>query len=131
MRLALPVAALPWLFVPALAHAQRLGGGGDLNISLGRIVAALLLCLVVAGAAALILKRGGGRIDVTAFRSMFARSIATRRIEIIESRRVSQHADLALVRCDGQEYLILCSAQQQQLLRQSPLDGAVTAPEAS
>jgi hypothetical protein len=57
-------------------------------------------------------------------RRLFAALPTARRIEVIESRRVSQHADLCLVRCDGEEYLILSSAQQQQILRGGAAAGA-------
>jgi hypothetical protein len=46
---------------------------------------------------------------------------ADQRIRVIESRRISQHADLCLVRCDNVDYVILSSAQQQQLLRETPV----------
>lgn len=109
---------------PALASAGRLGGGGSLNISLTRIVLALLLCVMIAGLAALALKRSGGRIDLTMFRRMFASLPSQRRIEVIETRRVSQYADVCLLRCDGREYLLLCAQHQQTVLREGPVEPA-------
>ncbi|MEI9851958.1 MAG: hypothetical protein WDN24_15250 [Sphingomonas sp.] len=106
----------------------RLGGGGALDISLTRVVLALLLCLMLAALAALLLKRGGGRIDLAALRRLAAKLPVERRIQVIETRRISQHADLCLLRCDGEEYLILCSAQQQSVLRRTPAgEGAAAA----
>jgi hypothetical protein len=105
---------------PALAHAGRLGGGGELNISLTRIVTALLLCLMLAALAVLLLKRSGGKFDLAAIRRLIVRAPADRRITVIETRRVSQHADVCLLRCDGRDYLILCAAQQQTVLRDTP-----------
>jgi len=108
------------LWVPAaLAQPGRLGGGGSLNLSLTRIVMSLILCLVLAGLAALALKRGGGRIDVKRLRGLIAALPAQRRVEVLETRRVSQHADVCLLRCDGREYLILCAQQHQLVLRES------------
>ena len=121
-RLIRLVSILPLLLAasPALASAGRLGGGGTLNISLTRIVMALLLCLMLAALAALLIKRSGGKVDVTALRRLFAKLPVQRRIEIVETRRVSQYADVCLLRCDGREYLILCAQQQQTILRDAP-----------
>lgn len=107
---------------PALAQPGRLGGGGGgVDVSLTRIVSALVLCLMLAVLAVLLLKRNGGKIDLPAVRGLFARMpVAARRIEVIETRRVSQHAEVCLLRCDGRDYLILCAQQQQTVLREGP-----------
>ena len=105
-----------WLMSAAPA---RLAGGGTLDLSLTRIVSALLLCLVLAAVAAVLLKRGGGRVDLSAFRAL--RHVrAQPRIEGVESRRISAHADVCLIRCDGRDYLILSSAAAQQVLNRGP-----------
>ncbi|MCX8475469.1 MAG: flagellar biosynthetic protein FliO [Sphingomonas sp.] len=100
-----------------------------MDVSLTRIVMALVLGTMLAVLAALAIKRGGGRFDMAVVRRLFVALPTERRIHVIESRRVSQHADLCLVRCDGEEYLILSSAQQQQILRtgvpaDAPSEGA-------
>jgi len=113
--------ALLAMSAPAWAEG-RLGGGGALDLSLTRIVTALILCLMLAVLAALLIKRAGGRIDLAVLRRGFASALpAARRIDIIESRRMSVHADICLVRCDSREYLILCSAQQQTVIRETDL----------
>lgn len=103
----------------AFAQPGRLGGGGTLNLSLTRIVMALILCLMLAVLAAFALKRGGGRVDLSRLRGLVRTLPAERRIEVLETRRVSQYADICLVRCDGREYLFLCAPQQQTVLRES------------
>lgn len=109
---------------PALAQAGRLGGGGSVDVSLTRIITALILCLMLAALAALLLKRSGGKIDVPALRGLFAQMpVAPRRIQVIETRRVSQYADVCLLRCDGRDYLILSAQQQQTVLRDAPTIG--------
>lgn len=95
------------------AAPARLGGGAALDVSLTRIVVALLLCLTLAVLAVVLVKRGGGRLTLP--------TRAERRIAVVESRRISPHADLCLLRCDGQEYVILSSATGQQVLRQGPV----------
>jgi hypothetical protein len=112
--------ALPCLFSAAPALAQRLGGGGGVDVSLTRIAMALILCLMIAALAVLLLKRNGGRIDLPAFHRLVPAARPARRIDVIETRRVSQYADVCLLRCDGREYLILCAQQQQTLLREAP-----------
>ena len=111
------VAVATFSATPALA--QRLGGGTASDISVGRIVAALVLCVIAAVLAILLLKRGGGRIDFAGLTS-FRKLAVARRIDVVETRRISQHADLCLVRCDGQDYLILTAQGQQSVLREGP-----------
>ena len=119
----------PAMSSPALAQTAHLGGGGELNLSLTRIVSALILCVMVAALAALALKRGGGRVDLSRMRGLLSTLPAKRRIEPIETRRISQYADLCLVRCDGQEYLILSSQQQQLVLKSPEAAPSAEAPE--
>lgn len=108
----------------AWAGAARLGGGGGLDLSLTRILLSLMLCLGIAASVIVLLKRNGGRINANALRGLLARGLpADQRIRVIESRRISVHADLCVVRCDDVEYVILCSAQQQQLIREQPAVG--------
>jgi len=118
--------ALPLLLAPLPAAAQHLGGGGTLDVSLTRIVTALILCLMVAAFAVLLLKRSGGKIDLAAIRRTFVSLPTQRRIEIVETRRASQYADICLLRCDGREYLILCAPQQQTVLREQAVSEAAS-----
>lgn len=127
MRLRLAGLAIWFLncAAPALGSPHRLGGGGGgVEVSLTRIIMALVLGTMLAVLAALLIRRSGGRPDLKALRRLFTSLPSMRRIQVIESRRVSQHADLCLVRCDGTEYLILTSAQQQQIVRTSALPDA-------
>ncbi len=122
-RLIAPLAAL-LAASPALAQAGHLGGGGAVDVSLTRIVLALILCVMVAVLAVLLLKRSGGKVDLAAIGRLFVKLPVQRRIEVIETRRVSQYADVCLVRCDAREYLILCAPQQQTVLREASSTGA-------
>lgn len=126
MRLRLAGLAIWFLncAAPAFGSPHRLGGGGGVEVSLTRVIMALVLGTMLAVLAALVLRRSGGRPDLKALHRMFTSLPSIRRIQVIESRRVSQHADLCLVRCDGTEYLILTSAQQQQIVRTTALPDA-------
>lgn len=108
--------ALAFPLFPALAAAPRLGGGESLNVSLGRMIAAILICIVVALLAALLLRQRGGKINLAA---LFARmELRPRAIEVVETRRLSPHADICLVRHGGQEYLLLLLAGGARILRE-------------
>lgn len=108
---------------PVAARAQNaaqphLGGGGALDISLGRIIASLVICLIVAVLAILLIRQRGGRGDLAA---MFARmQPQVRAIEVVETRRLSPHADICLVRHDGRDYLLVLQQGSMQVLRDAP-----------
>jgi flagellar biogenesis protein FliO len=105
------------LIQTAAAHPARLGGGAAVEVPVLRIVVALILCAMVAVLAALWLKRRGGWLRVPSLRAG---------IEVVESRRLGQHADLSLVRVQGREYAILCGPHQHRILSSAalPVPGA-------
>ena len=102
------------------AHAQRLGGGGAApDISVVRIFAALLLCLAAAFAVALLIRSRKGALPSLRMEWLRGGMASSRRIKIVETRRASAHADVCLVQCDGEEYLVLCGPSAQTVLRWS------------
>ena len=103
---------------PALASTHRLAGGGDIGVSLGRIVAALLICIIVAVLAALLLRQRAGHQDLARLFTRF--DLRARAIEVVETRRLSPHADICLVRYDGKDYLVLLMAGATQVLSEAP-----------
>jgi len=111
---------------PVAARAQNaaqphLGGGGSLDISLGRIIASLVICIIIAVLAILLIRQRGGRGDLAA---MFARlQPQARAIEVVETRRLSPHADICLVRHDGRNYLLVLQQGSMQVLRDEPTSG--------
>jgi hypothetical protein len=114
--------ALLLLIVPAAAHASpsRLGGGGDLSISIWRIAIAFIICAAAAFITILFIRRraGGGSVRL----SWNGLPLRNRRIEVIETRRLSTHADISLVRENGREYLLLLFAGGSQILREQVAD---------
>ncbi|HEX4695789.1 hypothetical protein [Sphingomonas sp.] len=98
--------------------AGRLGGGGAVDVPLGRIVFAFVLCIAVAGLAILLIRQRMGKADLAAW----LRGVAPRKgaIEIVEVRRIGMHADIGVVRYDGQEFLLLLHAQRPHVLREGP-----------
>lgn len=113
---------------PVFAQPGRLGGGGALNLSLTRIVMSLILCLMLAALAAFALKRSGGRFDLKRMGGLIAKLPVQRRVEVVETRRASQYADICLIRCDGREYLVLSSQQQHLVLRETECPAPTFAP---
>ena len=107
---------------PALATAGRLGGGQPLEVSLGRIVAALVICIIIAVLAVLLIRQRSGKIDLHA---LFGRlQVRPRAIEVVETRRLSPHADICVIRHSGREYLLLLLAGDARILREEPVEGA-------
>jgi hypothetical protein len=103
---------------PALA--QVIGKGGDDGISLWRVVAAFLFCCLLAACAAILLKKrfGGG---ASLLRLPFSQD---RRLQLVESLRLSHQVDLCLVRCDGDELLVAASAAGVVLLNKRGVAGS-------
>jgi hypothetical protein len=105
---------------PAWAGGGRLGGGQPLEVSLGRIVSALVICIIIAVLAVLLIRQRSGKIDLHA---LFGRlQMRPRAIEVVETRRLSPHADICLIRNAGREYLLLLLAGNAQVLREEPAE---------
>ncbi len=107
----------------ASALAQKLGQGGDDDISIWRVVAALLLCMVLAVAGAYVLKSGAVRGLPT-----FSLAKRARRLQLVESLRIGSQVDLCIVTCDGRELLVASSAHGADLLAHLPLAETIVAP---
>lgn len=117
------LAALQAVASAAQSHAGRLGGGGAVDISLGRIIISFLICVIIAALAILLIRQRSGRIDLA---SLFARMEPRKReIEVVETRRLSPHADLCVVRQGGREYLLVLQQASAQVLR----DQAIVTPD--
>ncbi len=109
--------ALLLIAAPAAAAAGRLGGGQPLEVSLGRIVSALVICIIVAILAVLLIRQRSGKIDLNAW---FGRlQVRPRAIEVVETRRLSSNADICLVRHGGREYLLLLLAGDARILSEA------------
>lgn len=113
------ILALGMLATAARAAAPRLGGGGDVDVSLGRIVIAFVICIIVAVLAILLIRQRGGKVDLA---RLFARlEPRAREIEVIETRRLNPHSDICLVRHDDREYLLVLQQGATQILRERDL----------
>jgi hypothetical protein len=98
----------------ATTAAGHLGGGG-VDIPVGRILISLIACLMIAALAILFLRQKGGKdLRLTLGRLSPRRGA----IEVVETRRLSLHGDICLVRHDGREYLLLVQAGDSRILRE-------------
>jgi hypothetical protein len=113
---------------PGIASAARLGGGEPLDISWGRIVAALFLSLLVAIVAILLIRKRGGSVKLPFLLGRM--ELRTRAIHVVETRRLSQHADICLVRHGDCEYLLLLLAGGARILSRKLIEAAPEAEEA-
>lgn len=109
----------------ATAHMmQTLGTGEVPDVPITKILVSLLLSIGLVILVTVFLKRyrtGAG------FSSMLntvrpAGKNAARRITIIETRRLSQHADICLLESGDTEYLLVVSASQATVLARHSLD---------
>ncbi len=117
----LPAAALLLAYPAAAGAAARgaLGGGSDLSVSLWRIVAAIFVCSLAALLLALLLRAREATGSLAKLVQPLA--IRTRAIDVIETRRLSPHADISVVQHNGREYLILLMAGAANILSVAPV----------
>lgn len=96
-------AAFP-LLAAAPALAQRLGQGTGSEVPVWRVLGALALCLALAVGAAYVLRRRlGGSTPLTLGRG--------RRLQLVETLRLSHQVDICLIACDGAEFLVAAAPQ--------------------
>ncbi len=126
--LALPLG----LFIaPAqVASAQELGGARSIDIPIAQIFAGLILCSLAAFAIALLMKRRSGR-PLPSFRAMLrvgATQSTRDSIMVLETRRVSPHADACRFTSGGREYLVVITANSCTVVSDRPQYTATDIP---
>lgn len=122
---------LLWFVAASPAGAQTLAGGASPDISFVRIAFALIICVVAAFFAIIWLHRHGATSPHADWLASFATSLRKQpRIRVIETRKISSHADMCLAECDTTQYLLLCTAAGATVLATSPVP-MVDAGEAS
>ncbi len=84
-------------------NAQTLGGGaGGAELPWWRVVGALGVCLVLAVGLVVLLRR---RLGVPAA----GPGRSARRLQLLETVRLSHQTDICLLRCDGEEMIVAAS----------------------
>jgi flagellar biogenesis protein FliO len=95
--------------------AQQLGrGSADTDFSLWRVFAAIAFLAVLAGIAWALVRARGRPLQLF-------KPITERRIEIVETARISTQASLCLARFDGAEYLVAVTPGGATLLEKRPV----------
>lgn len=105
---------------PAPLYAQQLGGGGAPEVSIVRIVGALFICLLLAVLAIFYLKHRSGRPIAFKLGGLVG---ASGEVEVRETRRLTVHHHVSLVRHAGREYLLLLSPGDSLLLGERDAPG--------
>ena len=106
----MPPAAALAVAAASRAGAQTLGGGGGgADISVWRVLGALVFCLLLAAGAAFAM-RARLRGALPAFKGQ------SRRLRLVESLRLSHQTDLCVVDLDGRELLIAATPHGTTLL---------------
>lgn len=115
---------------PLAAATHRLGSGDTMGISAIRVVGTLVFCLLLAAALILLLKRMQTGADdnlINRLRMFVPAKLPAGRIAVLETRRISTHADLCLMRTTDREFAVIVSANYAQILSDNPVtDGSDT-----
>ncbi|OCC22928.1 hypothetical protein MB02_14270 [Croceicoccus estronivorus] len=105
------------------AAASGLGTAGEPAIPWLRIGLSLAFCVALAAGAILALRRHQGRLDFSRLSHA-----PRRRIEVIETRRISPHGDVCLMHCEGHAYLIAVGQGHALVLDKQPVSPMEKAP---
>ncbi len=96
-------------FFDASASAEALSTAQPLDLHLGRLIIVLLLCIALAIAAVFILKRASSAGKPSPFNGPWLQKLGRPAVTILESRRISVHADVCRLAYAGREYLVVVS----------------------
>lgn len=98
------IAVIVWsVAFPSFALAQRLGQGSDVQVPWWRLIATLILCIGLAVGGAYALK--------ARLRGAPALNNGARRLELVETLRLSHQIDICLLKC-GDRALIVAATPQ-------------------
>lgn len=109
--------------IPFQAHAEGLATGQSYEVPILRLTVGLILCVLLAFIASISLKKikNGTALNLKTAFPIKTKHGLHNYINIIETRRLSPHADVASFICEDKEYLVLLSAGHALLLNQQDL----------
>lgn len=114
------VVAVGGLWAPALATAQALATGGEATPPVLRIFAVFVICALIALVTAIALRRfSSGAITRAAAMAALQKFVGERKISVLETRRVSPHADVCRLVCAEMEYVLVVTPGGATVLRES------------
>lgn len=100
------------------ARAQQLGGDASADVSFVRVFLALVICLILAALAILLVRQRLGGRGAPLLPRLTARQ---GRVAVVETRRLSPQAELALVEFDSTEFLLLIAPGGPLVLKERPV----------
>jgi len=104
-RLEAAILALAGIWLAGPAAAQTLANGASPDIPWWRVLGALAFCVALAVGAAFALRaRLGGRLPALV-------ANRPRRLELVETLRLSHQVDICLVRCDARDLIVAATPQ--------------------
>ena len=102
------MASIIALFVSSPALAQKLGGGETPDISIVRVIAALMFCVLMALGGAWALRfRMTGRFDLPALPKL--PQVVPRKLVLIERLRLGPQHELCIIAHEDREFIISVS----------------------
>jgi hypothetical protein len=120
-RLASAAAFVMVSMAGAPALAQQLGGARPVEVPVIQLVAGLALCSLAAFAAIAVMKKRAGAAFPSLFKWKLPGAIPAGSIKVLETHRLSVHADLCRFTAADREYLVIVSAGAVTVLRDEPL----------
>jgi hypothetical protein len=129
VRAASFVLAMAAALAPAFARAQALSPERALDLHLGRLIVGLVICVALAIAAAVLLKRASTtRVGVRGPFRLWPPGAAGVGVNVLETRRISIHADVCRLSYAGREYVVIVSPGGATLLTEGALSGGEQGP---
>src|SRR5689334_15140618 len=107
--------------VPALA--QQLGTARPVEVPVIQLIAGLALCSLAAFAIIAVMKKrgGGGAAPLSLLKWKVPGIAAAGGVKVLETHRLSVHADLCRFTAANREYLVILSAGSVTVLRDEPV----------
>jgi len=113
------------------AHAQQLGSGRAVEIPIVQILAGLVLCSLVAFGVVVMMRANKGRLALPPLPLLHQPKLRDPdRIRVVETLRLSAHADVSRFTSGNREYLVITSAGGATIVRQTELEPDAPPPSA-
>ena len=95
------------ILMPSYAHAQQIAGGGAPDISVVRVAAAFLICIAAAIGLIAVVRTRKSSGPLPSMRSLFQKIDRRRHVSIVEVLTLPSRMEVALIRHDETEYLMV------------------------
>lgn len=112
------------LLIADTAFAQTLGQGEAFEPPIFRLIFGLVLCTLLAFLAALMIKKQKTSGNKVTFKSLLQKQglMNSTAINVIETHRINQHADICIIECAGKQFHIIVSQQYCEIINTTDID---------